>query len=575
MRQEKEHTSWGKRVFIYSAVVVMMALGASAHAVVEGNSNVAFGADWAAPDGMSRLIIKYKSQYTNRNLSPAAVRSLSQRSGESMRYMRRLATGAHVMRFQRGMSTAQLSAVMQRLMANTDIEYVEVDRLMQPMFTPNDSRYNEQWHYYEAAGGLNLPSAWDVSDGANAVVAVIDTGIRPHADLAANLLPGYDMIQDSDIAQDGDGRDADASDPGDWAPWGACGFFSPGSDSSWHGTHVAGTIAAQTNNGIGVAGVAYAAQVVPVRVLGRCGGYTSDIAEGIIWAAGGNVSGVPSNPNPAQVINLSLGGSGSCGATTQNAINTARALGATVVVAAGNANQDASSSTPANCDGVVTVAATNRDGGRASYSNYGSVVDIAAPGGQTSSGIEAGILSTLDIGTQGPAGDGYAFYQGTSMATPHVAGVVALMYALDPLLAPSDVESVLKSTARSFPGSCAGCGAGIVDASAAVAAVDVLPTPTPTPTISPSPTPTATPTPTVTPTPTATPTPLPSCSDVSTYNYYHYSAGRASREASGFWWAPSYTYRAEGSDDVMPGSTWSSNTLRSFNGNYWELGACP
>jgi serine protease len=295
---------------------------------------------------------------------------------------------------------------------------------------------------------------------------VIDTGIRPHADLVGQYVGGYDFISDATIGNDGNGRDADPTDPGDWTAANECGAGYPASNSSWHGTHVSGTIAAATNNGLGVAGVAYGAKVVPVRVLGKCGGYTSDIADAIIWASGGTVTGVPANANVAKVINMSLGGGGACGTTTQNAINSARSRGTVVVVAAGNENQNASNSNPANCAGVVTVAATNRNGARAPYSNYGTVVDVAAPGGDANGYI----LSTLNAGTSTPGADNYAGYQGTSMATPHVAGVAALMLARNSALTPDDIESKLKSTARAFPGTCSQCGTGIVDAGAAVAA---------------------------------------------------------------------------------------------------------
>jgi serine protease len=227
---------------------------------------------------------------------------------------------------------------------------------------------------------------------------------------------------------------------------------------------VAGTIAALTNNGIGVAGVAYGAKVVPVRVLGQCGGYTSDIANGIIWASGGTVSGVTNIAARAQVINMSLGGGGACDTTTQSAITGARSRGTVVVVAAGNEAQNASNSSPANCSGVIAVAATNKSGGRASYSNFGTIVDVAAPGGDTGGAI----LSTLNAGTKAPGADSYAGYMGTSMATPHVAGVVALMLAKNPALTPDEVEARLKSSSRAFPASCSGCGVGLVDASAAV-----------------------------------------------------------------------------------------------------------
>jgi serine protease len=241
---------------------------------------------------------------------------------------------------------------------------------------------------------------------------------------------------------------------------------------------VAGTIAALTNNGVGVAGVAFGAKIVPARVLGRCGGYTSDIADAIIWTSGGAVSGVPANANKARVINMSLGGSGTCDTTTQNAINSARSRGTVVVVAAGNSNTNVSNATPANCQGVIAVAAVGRTGGKASYSNYGTLVDVAAPGGDSG----AGILSTLNSGTTTPASDTYAYYMGTSMATPHVAGVVALMLSKNPNMTPDDVEATLKSTARAFPATCSGCGAGIVDASAAVSAAIGATTTTTTPT---------------------------------------------------------------------------------------------
>ncbi|HEX7048099.1 MAG TPA: S8 family peptidase [Gammaproteobacteria bacterium] len=392
------------------------------------------------------------------------------------RPVRRLAVGADLVRVSRGNShlgETELEAIAARLAANPDVLYAEVDRLLHTMATPNDTRYNEQWHYFEATGGLNLPGAWDLSTGSGALVAVLDTGYRPHTDLAANIIGGYDFISDSFVANDGGGRDSDASDPGDWMTAGECGGGQPTQDrsSSWHGTHVAGTIAAVTNNSIGVAGVAYDANVVPVRVLGKCGGLISDIADAIIWASGGSVSGVPGNANPADVINMSLGGGGACGSTMQSAINTARGNGTVVVVAAGNANTNASGSTPANCNGVVTIAATGRDGGRAYYSNYGSVVDVAAPGGELFVGDSSdGVLSTLNAGATTPGGDSYALYQGTSMATPHVAGVAALMMSVDSSLSPDDVESILVSTARPFPASCSQCGSGIVDAEAAVIA---------------------------------------------------------------------------------------------------------
>ena len=424
----------------------------------------------AAPE--QRLIIKYKPEASlsaAARVLPGAVTDLATRRGLRLDRLRTLAVGGELLMLDRMVDAAELKALMAEVAADPRVEYVEEDRILTRSLTPNDSRYNEQWSYYETAGGMNATQAWDQTTGAGAVVAVLDTGYRPHADLAANIIGGYDFISTADIGNDGNGRDSDAKDPGDWIIANECGSGSAASNSSWHGTHVAGTIAAVTNNGSGVAGVAYGAKVVPVRVLGKCGGYTSDISDAIIWASGGTVSGVPANANPARVINLSLGGSGACSSTTQSAINSARSRNTSVVVAAGNENQNASNSNPANCTGVIAVAAVNRSGGRAYYSNFGNVVDLAAPGGAQNSATDAnGILSTLNAGTTTPGADSYAFYQGTSMATPHVAGAAALLYAVKPAITPDEVESTLKSTVRAFPATCSGCGVGIINANAAV-----------------------------------------------------------------------------------------------------------
>jgi serine protease len=240
---------------------------------------------------------------------------------------------------------------------------------------------------------------------------------------------------------------------------------------------VAGTIGAASNNGQGVAGVNWQAKILPVRVLGKCGGSTSDIVDGARWAAGLSVPGVPANAHPADVINLSLGGDGSCLTTEQDAFTEIKAAGTTVVIAAGNSNDDASGFSPGNCNNVITVAATDRGGDRASYSNFGSVVEVSGPGGETATASN-GILSTLNSGTTTPANDAYAFYQGTSMAAPHVAGLAALIIGQQPAITPDQVLSTLQATARPFPlgSSChaGNCGAGIVDAFAALSSLSPL-----------------------------------------------------------------------------------------------------
>ena len=341
--------------------------------------------------------------------------------------------------------------------ADPSMEAAQADAWATITGVPNDPLWSSQWHYFEPTGGINVLKAWKRSKGKGVVVAVLDTGYRPHADLVANLLPGYDMIVDTAVANDGNGRDADASDPGD-----GCGGAS-----SWHGTHVAGTIAATTNNGVGVAGVAQKAKVQSVRVLGCGGGYFSDIDAGIEWASGGTVAGLPANPTPAKVINMSLSGATSCPAATQTAINNAVARGTVVVVAAGNSYGNAANYAPANCANVITVAAINRSGAKSSYSNTGTVVEIAAPGGDFG-GSGTGVMSTLNAGYSTPGADNYVEYIGTSMATPHVAGVAALIMAKQPTWTPAQVLARIQSTARAFPGACAGCGSGIVDANAAV-----------------------------------------------------------------------------------------------------------
>ncbi|MCL5255341.1 MAG: S8 family serine peptidase [Gammaproteobacteria bacterium] len=398
---------------------------------------------------------------------------LSAQAGKSMRFQRAMGLNHHyVFALDEQLTPAEVKAVQAELMQVEGVVAVEENRLHNFQSTPNDPSYSSQWHYREAVGGINVEAAWGQGiTGQGTVVAVLDTGYRPHIDLNANILPGYDMITDVFMANDGNGRDSDARDPGDWVSAGACGFNSPSQNqnSSWHGTHVAGTVAAVTNNNRGVAGVAYDAQVVPVRVLGRCGGTTADIADGILWAAGLSVPGVPANANPADVINLSLGGSGSCQSVTQSAINSARNAGSVIIVAAGNSNTNAGNFTPASCNNVVTVAATNRDGGRAYYSNFGAVVDLAAPGGaQSYANDPEGVLSTFNTGTTTPASDNYRFSQGTSMAAPHVAGIAALIRQANPSSTPAQVEQILRDTARSFPAACSGCGVGIVDAGAAV-----------------------------------------------------------------------------------------------------------
>ena len=472
------------RVALCTAAVMLSANAFAASALKKTDLVIPQLTQEAATGPATRFIVKFKSTDASTmsasgvgaSISAAKAKAivtgdLSALTGEPLTHVREMAlAGRHVVKADRTLSKQETKQMMALLAQDPNVASVEEDRMMHAFATPNDAQYTSQWHYYEATGGLRAPAAWDSATGTGVVVAVLDTGFRPHADLNANIIPGYDMISDSFVGNDGGGRDNDAKDPGDWVLANECGGTNPAQNSSWHGTHVAGTVAAVTNNGTGVAGVAYGAKVMPVRVLGKCGGYTSDIADGIIWASGGTVSGVPTTTTPAKVINMSLGGSGACDATTQAAINSARSRGTVVVIASGNDNDNANNYNPGNCAGVVNVASTNRSGGRAYYSNFGTSIDVAAPGGAQNSANDAnGILSTYNTGTTTPGSDSYGYSQGTSMAAPHVAGVAALIVQKKPTATPDEVESILKTTTRAFPATCTNCGTGIVDAAAAVA----------------------------------------------------------------------------------------------------------
>ena len=350
-----------------------------------------------------------------------------------------------------------------------------------PLIDPIDPYYASQWDMHAPTtgkeGAANVAPTWGTSTGAGVVVAVIDTGQTNHPDLIANMPDGWgvDMIENSGTARDGDARDMNPTDEGDWWSY----------PSSWHGTHVAGTIGAAQND-IGISGIAPNVSIQHVRVLGAGGGSFNDVIDGIRWAAGLTTSwdgrpwsafGLTNNAHPADVINMSLGGGAPCWGSLQDAITQARNAGTVVVTAAGNSFRDAASFAPANCNDTVTVAAVGRVGGLANYSNFGSSIDIAAPGGDMSR--DSGILSTIATGASTLTGYGYTNYQGTSMAAPHVAGVAALVASQHPTWGPSQIEAAIYAGVRPFPadtvrpcvttsetpaGSQQRCGAGLLDA---------------------------------------------------------------------------------------------------------------
>ena len=363
--------------------------------------------------------------------------------------------------------TAQ--ALAEQLMADPAVEYAEPQIWMRPVSTPapDDPRWLQQWGFAsygeddfvfpgtptdrpldQQTTGTNLLEALAAPRGDAPTVAVIDTGITNHPDLAGRMTTGYNFISSPATARNAFGRGPDFYDPGDWItaeeaselPFSLNGCGAP-SDSSWHGTHVSGTIAALTDNGLGVAGT-LPAEIQTLRALGRCGGSGGDIGAAMLWASGGSVPGVQANPSPARVVNLSLGGGAECPQYFQDAIDYGTARGTVFVVAAGNNNGDAAAFTPANCAGVITVAATDPYGGRASFSNFGPYVDVAAPG--------LGVMSTLNSGLQEPQTPNYASYGGTSMAAPHVAGAVALLLAAEPDLTAQQVHDRVKATATPF-----------------------------------------------------------------------------------------------------------------------------
>jgi serine protease len=423
----------------------------------------------------------------NGTSSPNAVAlsRLSAVAGNNLRFKRGAALGAHVLKLDKKKSIQEVRAIARKLAADsTMVEFAEADVRMFPLaVTPNDEFFAAyQWHYRGAPEhGMNLTEGWEYSTGSpDIVVAVLDTGLHyDHPDLDPNrLLPGYDMLSDLFQANDGDGRDSDPIDPGDWVTAQESAVTGcPVTNSTWHGTHVAGTIGAASNNSVGVTGVDWNAKILPVRVLGKCGGYVSDIGDGILWAAGLPVPGVPQNPNPADVINLSLGGQGNCEQSYYNSvINSAHAAGVTIVAAAGNAAGPTSNVMPANCQNVITVAAHRNDGTLSGYSNYGADVDIMAPGGDNG-GFCSGeqVVSLGMLGETSPQAYAYLCYTGTSMAAPHVAGLISLMLSIDPELTPDQLADLVRNNSRPFvagdrcPG--LGCGAGIADAALVLDAV--------------------------------------------------------------------------------------------------------
>ena len=447
----------------------------------------------------ARVIVKFKADspmlrkqafsVTEQHTSQA--QSLGMRTGLALRAGAGVAERTQVM-FASGMTSQQLAA---RLGQESDIEYAVPDQRRHRFAAPSDPLYLAaggngpavgQWYLRAPSGevksSINVEAAWSITTGSpSVVVAVLDTGVRfDHADLlrvgaGGNFLSGYDMIGDLNVANDGSGRDADPSDPGDWVTQAEIdqvggafqGCPSGAEPSSWHGTQTAGLIGALTNNGLGMASVGRNVRVLPVRVLGKCGGFDSDIIAGMRWAAGLPVPGVPKNPNPARVINLSLGGSGQCtddsDASKSYTPNIAEinAAGVVIVASAGNSAGHAVS-TPAKCPGIIAVAGLRHVGTKVGFSDLGPEISLSAPGGNC---VNVGpgdaclypILTTSNGGTTVPFAadsiytDSFNASLGTSFSAPLVAGTAALVLSAQPTLTPAEVLALLKRTARSFP----------------------------------------------------------------------------------------------------------------------------
>ncbi|HET9023754.1 MAG TPA: S8 family serine peptidase [Burkholderiaceae bacterium] len=468
------------------------------------------------------------------------LREFQDTTGVELTPVRELAGGASLVALRAAVPLSEAKRIAAALARRPDVEFSEPDVMFKRLAVPDDPRYGGwQWNLFEptatftgtllsgsgtksavATGGASLPLAWDITKGGSSgiVVAVIDTGIVNHLDLngvttpapyvqAGRFVAGYDLVS-SDVgggtlppnfvANDGDGRDPDPTDPGDWLKAGeVCEDGTAGPlDSSWHGTHMAGVVAATANNRTGIAGIGWNVQVQPVRALGKCGGSLSDIGEAIRWAAGLAVAGIAMNPTPARVISLSLGGSEACSPSMQSAVDAAIAAGSVIVAATGN-ESDTALISPANCSGVIAVTGHTINGENADYANIGAATSISAPGGGTPIQQGAGgptddsnwtgyyVWSTLLYGAthpsssdaQGRSGAAYGGFTGTSVAAPHVAGVAALIKSLLPAASPEQVRGFLVNSARPFPAgsACASggpfvglCGAGMLDANAAI-----------------------------------------------------------------------------------------------------------
>lgn len=418
------------------------------------------------------LIVKLRAAVkSDTSTTPAAVTALAHRARLQLNRSRRIAGRLHVLRVIPLTPGDTVQTTLARVQADPAVEYAQIDQRRYAHALPNDPLFPGppgQWYLQNGSAtpsAVEAVTAWDTTTGSDGVViADLDTGVRfDHPDLlragaGGRLLPGYDFISDVFTANDGNGRDADASDPGDWVSSNEATTSCPAESSSWHGTRVAGILGAITNNSIGVAGLTWKTWLLPVRVLGKCGGLDSDIMEAMLWAAGIHVSGVPDNPYPAQIENLSLGSPDVCPPGYTDVIAQLRAKGVLVVASAGN--EGGPVDTPANCPGVVAVAGLRHIGTKVGYSSVGPEVALAAPAGNC---VNTGTLepcvysidTTVNNGTTVPGSNSYTdqlnFNIGTSFSSPIVAGIAGLMKAVNGNLNPTQMKARLQESATTFP----------------------------------------------------------------------------------------------------------------------------
>jgi len=402
---------------------------------------------------------------------PAA---LARRAGLVLRQSHQIAPRLYVMRVEPAVGGESLAATLARLRADNAVEYAEPDQRRYPQAAPDDPLYAGQWYLQSASAtpsAVDAESAWNVTTGSTGIViADIDTGVRfDHPDLlrggagdGGRLLPGYDFVSDVNSANDADGRDADASDPGDWVSMADTSTTEfkdcTVANSSWHGTRVVGMLGAITNNATGVAGLTWSTWILPVRALGKCGGTDSDIEAAMLWAGGIHVAGVPDNPYPANIENLSFGAPGSCPQSYQEIISQLTARGVLIVVSAGNDGGPVSA--PANCPAVAAIAGLRHAGTKVGFSNLGPEIALGAPAGNCVN-ITAGsacvysLDTTYNLGTTTPTTNGYTDQTttnlGTSFSAPIVSGIAALMLAVNGNLKSSELIARMQEGSRPLP----------------------------------------------------------------------------------------------------------------------------